>query len=382
MKRVSFLILFLISMATMGQVSSPSKAISIPMRDPDGDPFLESELIETVSYIDLKIDKFGAVTSDMELDLVDNYYFILDNKFTNTVYRFDPKGTLLGNIGTSIATAGSTSTKPVLNNPAMFNVDPFQKQVEIYNFENSLIERFTYSGKKVDQITINVVPADFVRDKMGSYWLYTGWNNSDTQYRLLRADKNGRIVDRKMRLVSKCMPTLGYSFSQSIDAVYLWELLGNSTYKIEGNEMVETFRFDFGSYTLPPSYHTSDPIESFNGINTKGYFTVRKYLENHNYAYFFLNFLAKDRREMIHVIYEKKTGQFFRYNEDASIAMFDKAQALTENDELIFLVTPRKMRQMIVESGGYMPESFEEVAESVKNYRNPVVLKVKLQPSL
>lgn len=381
MKRLLSLVLTLATIASFGQVSSPTRAITIPMRDPNGDPFLESELIESVSYINLKIDKFGSVASDMEMALVDNFFFILDNKFTNTVYRFDPKGNLLNTIGKSLISETAGGTRPVLNNPAIFNVDPFQKQVEIYDFGNSLIERFSYTGKKVDQFSINVSPGDFVRDKSGFYWLYTGWNNSDTQYRLLKTDKNGRIIDRKLRLVSKCMPTLGYSFSQSIDAINFWELLGNSTYKIEGDNILETFRFDFGSYTLPSNYHTSDPIESFNDINTKGYFTVRKYLENHDYAYFFLNFLAKDRREMIHVIYEKKTKRVFRYNEDAAIAMFDKAQALTENGELIFLVTPRKMRQIITESG-YLPESFEEVAESVKNYRNPIILKLKLQPSL
>jgi hypothetical protein len=363
------------------QAQAPVRATSIALREPDGDPFLESELIQSVSYVDLKISKFGAITSDMELREVDNNYFLLDNKFTNSVYRFDSSGNLLGTIGEVKTTAATSSTRTVLTNPAMFNVDPFQKQVEIYNFENSTIARYTYVGKKVDQISLNLSPADFTRDKTGAYWIYTGWNSTDTQYRLVKADKSGRIVDRKLRLVSKIMPTLALSFSQNIYAIYFCELLGNSTYKIEGTEPVETFRFDFGPYNLPTNFHMIDPLEAFNGINSRGYFTVRKYLENEQFAYFFLNFTGPNKREMLHVIYEKKTARTFRYKEDSGIALFDKAYSLNENNELLFLITPRKMRQLMVEGGGFIPESFEEIAENVKNYRNPVILKVKLQGS-
>lgn len=379
--RTVLLVFTLLIWVVQLQAQAPVRATSIALREPDGEPFLESELIQSVSYVDLKINKFGAITSDMELRDVDNNYFLLDNKFTNTVYRFDHSGSLLGTIGDVKAAAAASTSRTVLTNPAMFNVDPFQKQVEIYTFENSTISRYNYLGKKVDQVSLNLTPADFVREKNGSYWIYTGWNSTDTQYRLVRADKSGRILDRKMRLVSKIMPTMALSFSQTIYAVYFWELLGNSVYKIESTDPVETFRFDFGPYNLPTNFHMIDPLEAFNAINNKGYFTVRKYLENQQFVYFFLNFTGPNKREMLHVLYEKKTGRTFRYKEDPTIALFDKAHALTEQNELLFLVTPRKMRQLMVEGGGFIPESFEEVAEIVKNYRNPVILKVKLQGS-
>jgi len=377
--RTVLLVLTLWIWVAQVQAQAPVRATSIALREPDGEPFLESELIQSVSYVDLKVNKFGAITSDMELRDVDNNYFLLDNKFTNTVYRFDHSGSLLGTIGEVKAAAAASTNRTVLTNPAMFNVDPFQKQVEIYNFENSTISRYNYMGKKVDQASLNLTPADFVRDKSVNYWIYTGWNSTDTQYRLVKADKSGRIIDRKMRLVSKIMPTMALSFSQTIYTIYFWELLGNSVYKIESADPVETFRFDFGPYNLPTNFHMIDPLEAFNAINNKGYFTVRKYLENQQFVYFFLNFTGPNKREMLHVIYEKKSGRTFRYKEDQTIALFDKAHALTEENELLFLVTPRKMRQLMVEGGGFIPESFEEVAEIVKNYRNPVILKVKLQ---
>ncbi len=340
---------------------------------------IESPLISEVSFTHLQITKIGMISQDMEMKYYDNNYFILDNKFTQSVYRFDEEGTLLNTI-TAQDTSLQNSNKIILTNPAKFNVNHFNKLVELYNFEESSIQRFTYEGNKLDKIKLALNPSDFTRTKEGSYLIYTGWNNKETQYRLLITDKNGKTIDKRLRLVSKCTPTEGYSFYTTDEGTYMWELLGNTTYLISNNNNItEKFVFNYGNKNLLPNYHMLEAYDSYRLINHAGYYTIKKYLENKDFAYFFLNFTGENQKEMYHIIYDKNKKITYSYNENAGIGAFDKAQALTDNNELIFLVAPRKFRQLFSSGIENIPPIFDELSETVNKERNPLILKIKLQ---
>lgn len=319
------------------------------------------------------------ISQDMEMKYYDNNYFILDNKFTQSVYRFDEEGNLLNTI-TAQDTSSNNTNKLVLTNPAKFNVNHFNKNVELYNFEESSIQRFTYEGNKVDKIKLALNPSDFTRTKEGNYLIYTGWNNKETQYRLLIADRNGKTIDKRLRLVSKCTPTEGYSFYTTAEGTYMWELLGNTTYFISNNNNItEKFIFNYGNKNLLPNYHMLEAYDSYRLINHAGYYTIKKYLENKDFAYFFLNFTGENQKEMYHIIYDKNKKITYSYNENSGIGAFDKAQALTDDNELIFLVAPRKFRQLFSSGIENISPVFDELSEIINKERNPIILKIKLQ---
>jgi hypothetical protein len=346
--------------------------------EPYGDHFIESELISEVSYIPLQMEKFGMITSDMELKVDGDDYFILDNRNTQCVFRFGADGSQLNNICEEKPKADANNL-PVLSNPAKFNLNPFIKQIEIYNFENSLIQRFAYDGKSRGKISFEVNPSDFVRDQDGNYWIYMGWHNSESQYRLLKADGNGKVQERKMRLISNSTPTEGFAFYLHNTDIYLWELLGNTVYMIRNNEVTPAYLFDFGIHNLPLNYHLMKADDSFKYINEAGYYTVKKFVGNEQFSYIFLNYTSLEQREMFHVIHDKQAAQVFVYTENSAIGAFDKAQAITENNELIFLVAPRKVRQLLSGGSEFVPAPFMDIVENLGNERNPVILKVKLQ---
>jgi hypothetical protein len=338
---------------------------------------IESGLLSEIKFTELQLEKLGMISPDMELKYENDNYFILDNRFTQCVYRFDEDGVLLNSVCEK--TPGDTINKLILKNPVKFNVNPFLKQVEIYNFENSSVQRFSYDGTYQDKIKFSINPADFIRDRDGNYFIYTGWNNKESQFRLLQTDKNGNVTDRKMRLVSKCTPTEGMSFYYATKGICMWELLGNSTYMISKGNVTEKFTFDFGTKSLLPNYHELDASDSYQLINHTGYYTIKKYLENDNFAYFFLNFTSSESKQMIHIIYDKKTNKTYKLLENSGIGAFDKAQALTENDELIFLIAPRKFRQILSSENESFSPVFSELADSISSLRNTVVLRIKLQ---
>jgi hypothetical protein len=372
LKKISVSILLLMNILFVkGQVEI--SLLQQPLID-----FIESPLISEVSFTPLQINKIGMISQDMEMKYYDNNYFILDNKFTQCVYRFDEEGLLLNTICGNDTTS-QNSNKIVLTNPAKFNINQYNKLVELYNFEESSIQRFTYEGHKLDKIKIALSPADFTRTKEGNYLIYTGWNNKESQYRLLIADKNGKTIDKRLRLVSKCTPTEGYSFYTTDEGTYMWELLGNTTYYINNNNISETFVFNYGNKNLLPNYHMLEAYDSYRLINHAGYYTIKKYLENKDFAYFFLNFTGENQKEMYHIIYDKKTKITYSYNENSGIGAFDKAQALTDNNELVFFVTPRKFRQLFSSGIENISSAFDELSEVVNKERNPIILKIKLQ---
>ncbi len=360
----------------LGTLSSKSQ-VKIQFSRLTDENFIESSLLSELKFTELQLEKTGMIAPDMELKYEDNNYFILDNRFTQCVYRFDEEGALQNTICEKIF--GDTINKMVLKNPVKFSVNPFLKQVEIYNFESSNVQRFSYDGNYRDKIKFTINPSDFIRDKDGNYFIYTGWNNKESQFRLLQTDYNGNVTDRKMRLVSKCTPTEGMSFYNAQNGICMWELLGNSTYMIKKGNVTESFNFDFGTKSLLPNYHELEASESYQLINHTGYYTIKKYLENDNFSYFFMNFTSSEDKQMIHVIYDKKTKKTYKLLENAKIAAFEKAQALTENNELVFLVSHRKFRQIFNSEDQTSSPVFSEFAEAISSLRNTVVLRIKLQ---
>ncbi len=372
-KKISFSILLVLNILIVkGQVEI--SLLQQPLIN-----IIESPLISEVNFTPIQISKIGMISQDMEMKYYDNNYFILDNKFTQSVYRFDEEGNLLNTI-TAQDTSSNNTNKLVLTNPAKFNVNHFNKNVELYNFEESSIQRFTYEGNKVDKIKLALNPSDFTRTKEGNYLIYTGWNNKETQYRLLIADRNGKTIDKRLRLVSKCTPTEGYSFYTTAEGTYMWELLGNTTYFISNNNNItEKFIFNYGNKNLLPNYHMLEAYDSYRLINHAGYYTIKKYLENKDFAYFFLNFTGENQKEMYHIIYDKNKKITYSYNENSGIGAFDKAQALTDDNELIFLVAPRKFRQLFSSGIENISPVFDELSEIINKERNPIILKIKLQ---
>lgn len=368
-----FLLLILV-----GVVSWSFGQTKIIIPEPYGDNFIESELISEVTFIPLQLERMGMITSDMEMKVDGDDYFILDNRNTQCVFHFGSEGQLLNTICEKKPT-NEGDNLPDLSNPAKFSLNPYLKQVEIYNFQNSEIYRFGYDGKPAGKISLEISPSDFVRDASGSYWIYMGWHNSESQYRLLKTDANGKVLDRKMRLISNSTPTEGFAFYPTKNEICLWELLGNTIYSIENNQAVPKYLFDFGAHNLPYNYHMMNGDDSFKYISDAGYYTVKKFVGNDDFAYLFLNYTSSQQREMFHIIHDKKSEQIFVYTENSAIGAFDKAQAITDNDELVFLVTPRKLRQLLSGGTEFIPAPFENLVEDLGRERDPVILKIKLR---
>ncbi|HPR30709.1 MAG TPA: hypothetical protein PLK12_01380 [Prolixibacteraceae bacterium] len=372
-KKINVLILLIgVASSVFGQ-----RAISIPA--PQGASFIESPLIEAVSFFPLEQEKINMILPEMELRYSNKHYFILDNKYTQCVYRYNENGELIN----TICEVKDEKDKilATLNNPASFSIDPFREQVEIYNFQKSTVQRLSFDGTFIDEIPFPIHPSDFTRDKQGNYWIYSGWNHRDTQYRLLIADKNGKVIDRKMRLNTRCVTTSGFAFSYYKEDILLWESLGNLAYSIRDNTPKERYLFSFGTFNLPLDFHITDPQISYQRMNNNGYYSIKKYLENDRFAYFFLNFTNTPllQKEMIHIIHDKQADKIHILNENSGIGAFDKAHALTESDELVFLISPRKIRQLL--SGGveYVPDSFYGLDEDLRDVRLTCVLKIKLR---
>lgn len=372
MRILTLLLLFVAS------VVCAQTTIYIP--EPYGDNFIESELISEVSFVELESESFGMISPDMEMKVDGEDYFVLDNKMTQCVYHFGSDGKLLNTICEDKPKTDDDKL-PVLNNPAKFNINPYKKEVEIYNFANSKVIRYNYEGKKTGQTDLFITPSDFVRNAEGNYWVYMGWNNKQSQYRLLKIDANGMTLDRKMRLVSRCTPIEGFAFYVGSDKIYMWEALGNLIYSIDNNSTKPEYRFDYGARNLPLNFHNLNGEDSYKSIQESGYYTVKKYVGNKDFGYIFLNYISSSQNqlEMFHVIHDKKSGQVYVYTENSAIGAFDKAQYITDNNELVFLVAPRKVRSLLNSGSEFVPAPFENLPEDIARLRNPIILKIKLE---
>lgn len=366
MRRILFLLLLVTS------VAKAQTRIFIP--EPYGDSFIESELIADVSYFELKVERFNTINPSWEMKVDGENYFILND--TLGAYHFDGEGNVVNLILDE--KKEHVGTEPLLNNPSRFAINPTKKEIEIYSFNESHASRYSYDGTLNDRITFPITPSDFIRTKEGNYYLYTGWNNNETQYRLIKTDGDGKTLERKMRLITNCMPTEGFSFYTNDDKIYLWELLGNFIYELDGEKTKPLYRLDYGSKNLPLNYHMLRGEDSFHMIHETGYYTVKKFLVNKDFAYFFLNYSSGEQLEMFHVIHDRNSNEVYTYTENSAIKAFNKAQYLTDDNELVFLVSSRKFRRALLSGNEFVPAPFEGIPDSIRRIRNPLIIKLKL----
>ena len=120
-----------------------------------------------------------------------------------------------------------------------------------------------------------------------------------------------------------------------------------------------------------------EPMQVLTMLDTKGMCMIADCFENKNFVYFLIIKQEMHEAELNHLLIDKKTGckRILSIKDDEIINAFGRANMLTDNDELIFLVHQALLVDLIKKypllKGNLMDPLNEEL--------NPFVVKVKLK---
>ena len=201
-----------------------------------------SSIASEIQNIPLEITDDCILSSDLAVCSTPEYIFIADIH-TGSFYRFDKSGKFLNRIGRSGQGPGEYSQA------LCFSVDDINKQVYLIDSFVKKILVYSYGGKYLQTIPLEVPTYMFVKNK--DLFYYYDINYLRSKYELYQADLKGKVIKR-----SQTTDTQKTNFSLQMPIFYQYN--GNLYYKNTASETIweidyslnkkPIYKIDLGKY--------------------------------------------------------------------------------------------------------------------------------------
>ena len=258
-----------------------------------------SSIASEIQNIPLEITDDCILSSDLAVCSTPGYIFIADIH-TGSFYRFDKSGKFLNRIGRSGQGPGEYSQA------LCFSVDDINKQVYLIDSFVKKILVYSYEGKYLQTIPLEVPTYMFVKNK--DLFYYYDINYLRSKYELYQADLKGKVIKR-----SQTTDTQKTNFSLQMPIFYQYN--GNLYYKNTASETIweidyslnkkPIYKIDLGKYGKDRDERgfemQGNKIRSINKENT---ITLSDFMETEKYV--FISFSLGNKDCM--AIYDKKNS--------------------------------------------------------------------------
>ena len=309
-------------------------------------PFFTDKVFRNIEMTPLETDDHCLIGnrehlagSRPELKLDESYIFIQDYQ-QQVVFRFDKDGKFLNRIG-------SRGRGPMeYISIEDFEINPVDSEIEILSQQGKMV-RYNYDGTFESSHNYDKNATSFINTG-NNYWFFlSAWQIGDE--RLIKISKDGIISKKFLPNKMNWIPiSLDRNFSKCGDTFTFKEMYYQSVYQITEDGPVEKTIIDFGIYQIPEQSYSKEFDMAMEELNTNGWITIDKYLENDQYIYLFFWLWKSDEKDTnFHWLINKKTKnsvlQHFT-TENPLYEMMQEAKLLTSNNKLIFLADAQMLK--------------------------------------
>lgn len=303
--RVSALLIGL-AMAALSSCSnagadSEGPLLSVRFGESVNTPFRMSQLVDTVSYIQLDSAYTIGVVSEMKM--VGGRFYICD-RHESKIYVVDSKGRVtqcLSNKGRARQEYYATSD---------FDVDPLTEDIHVWDAVAHRFLVYSKEGTYKGDVPYDGVVRDFAVMGKGDYLMYTPDDNGRTARRgLWLTDSHGKFR-RQLVEIDKDFKYGGiypnYLVRLGNDGIGLMDGEDkDNIYRVSGDSAEVEFHIDFGMKI--PEKIARRTLVDFNNYKGKIY-TKNNYFENRRW----LLFNSTDMNNMAMSIYDKKERRYYQ----------------------------------------------------------------------
>ncbi len=357
-------------------------------------PILNGEYFSSIEPIVLETNSECQIGEIEKIIILNNRIYIHDY-VQKTLFIFDINGKFLNKINKVGKGPGEYRIL------ADFFIDSIKKRIEICDMEK--IIRYSYEGKFVNEIKIEVPANNFTKTNNGNYYVWTG-NQTDrkTNGTIDLLDNDGKLIKKYFdwdgigNLVSSSnMFTLNSNFGITLRPFlfdYIIRELNDKTIK-------EKYIVDFGEYSLNDEYLRNlinnknlngrlSPNKTINyrkcalGINdvfeTKDYISFNYRIEGDKYLRAYL--YSKKKQKSVNTYFLSSKALL-----PQSIMIFDYADAKTNTfystyDVYSFLGYCSSRLNKMKESKEYI--NFVSLINSITPNSNPIIFKLKINDKI
>lgn len=349
--------------------------------DPEaGDGLLRSDLIRTVEIIPLQTLDSALLGTDPELIVDGTEYYLVDRNGSLEILRYDSIGRFLNRIG--YRGKGPQEYLKISN----VYVDPNTGNLSVFSSVDSKVCTYRKTGECVSCRKVGHRFQQGIPDEEGNLWLYLGYRNGTSDYRILKVDPQDRVIERWLDATPNVMPMEEmYSvFIPTVDnRLWLRESFDNRIGMLTETGVSPVYKFDFGACNVPQAYYTqSSPMEAATILMQQPFTVLDRMLESRNYVVVQAHVQRPDKAPILIYGLKHKGGdswQWFNFEDPAENRSVgtNSIRGLTENDELICLVDPIRLLEMPQEDRAVFvnPDALSDLQEE----SNPVILKCRLK---
>lgn len=307
-----------------------------------------SKTADFIKYVPLETTKEALIKHVEKMFITDSLIIIFDDMLSD-IFLFDQEGKYINKCGRK----GEGPGEHIL-----FNDVSFDKSTNLV-FAHEAIKRVMYiynmSGDLIREIpTDHIWFRSFCKVDNG-YWIYTGYNNDDTDNSLLKVDDDFAIIRGQFPQKVFFRTIIHSTFIQKENEKYFISPYDNIIYRIYNDSLAPYIRIDFGDKTLPyEKIATFSDEKEYNKLieknNYLGY--LGDFLFYRDQLYFTFSSISENSLQYIacydielnkvniydgYSLYRKKN---FKFND----MTFMQPKATFEND-LVFLIHPYELQE-------------------------------------
>ena len=358
-----------------------TEQIRVGTYDPrSGDGIFRSSFIHEIELIPLETTDSSLIGTSPECIVDrDGGYYIADMNGSQKILRYDSTGRFLNTIGSR--GHGPQEYLGISN----YLIDTLTGHVSVFSNLDKKVCVYDKDGTFVSSRTFSI-PFSQGWPVGECYWLYEGYMNGHSEYRVLKIDAQEKIMETLLPADVQIMP-MAESFPVFIPVsggkLLLRETFGNQIYCLEDGNAVPIFEFDFGTYSIPDEYYEMDDVkESGNYIMQRDFVCIDRFMENKKYV--FVQALLKktdDKNGLVYGILDKRSEQWQWYTfADIMNNRHPGAgtvKILTPENELLCLVDPTRLMDMPSEERSVFKNPV--VIGNLTEESNPVLIKCQLK---
>ena len=329
------LLLLFLCMACATENETPGNVVRF---DPNSKEMIyePQALFSSIQVISLHAPEDVIINTEGNFMFDGNRFYFVDPNIRKCVDIFDIQGEYIG----SVAAQGRSETEYLEIN----STQVIDSLVAIYSYHNKAVYYYDANGRFVKKDVLACSPRTVFKDK-DHYWGYNGFANGQMPERVVEIDEKGIVAAKYLPSSAVIIPMSERAtvFTSCDSLLLIRETLSDEIHAIDARKEVRTFlKFDFGKYSIPPTYFTqANPYDAATQLLSSDFATIDRFYINNHHAVVGVNFQfgSQEGRVLPTIgISDGDTWRWLKAEEEGPMSLFHSSlRGLTPDSRMILV---------------------------------------------
>ena len=330
------------------------------------------EKLEIVKIIPLETTSENLMGTDIRVRFDASSFYLMDENSKNVIHHFDRKGAYLG----SVAQVGDGPNY-------LSDLDDFlinsEGKIEVLSAigDQARVYEVSASGEIIPVFKTDYLASSFTKLPSGEYLLYGSYNLPFTQFRLVKANSEGKVISSFLdnTYKNKLLPMTERNFFKNGNELHIIESFQPYVYNFHNDTLEKVIQMDFGTYSVPDYFWQEDIMESFGKMSETGFANLHGVFEDAELMLISIHLQKPEGVFKELVFINKSSDQVRKLSTSLNDDILYHYPIGIENGEVMFLT----YRSVILNELSKIQLDQLQSKIPEKGFDYPVILKTKIQ---